>query len=1244
MERPLTLKSGLGLQSNYSVHHRSDILLEEQIETVKKNQLDLKKALSDLDVARTTEDIERLRNEVQEARDKTEKSMLVFQVLTKVNAELQFARNELEEALEKQEGDINEARKRVMWLEDRMGLLCGKARLRGQPYQKPKKSHRSPDRSAFHSRLGTATDSDSEGEGGYMPGPQRMGRNGSIAYKSDTTHRAGVISPSESGSDCPAYPQQARHGMADTPSSDGGSFVMPHQQFGAPGRGQGPGMGDSDSDSDSSGPPPALHAMHGFPPISGPIVSHKVVSESPHSHSTQSGSSPEPYGGTSLTKAQGGQKQVTRPHGDSPVSDSYQSAGSVSRSGSEYSGKGPAGTADPCPGPGGDQGYAVSQAFAVPQGCAVPQRETSEGSEAPESPHTEEADTSAGQVIDQKEAAPAVAMVHLSLPNETAGIEREKSEISVHSVASERSEVSERSESPYSEYSQNTQDPTFITEVPKEKSVTIMTPKQGRRGLRRVTFRDHVSVKELTALTNTSAGAGDQLEVDKSRDYWLSEHHRFEYSEHSEALLEINPLSYHNVGLAVPGTFLEKPSRSFEVLPWRSRRRGSEVNDIHKIALDKLAGRVHHLYDKFYEAALLSVRPTQTAETYRESTMLANIENAREGVRSVTPTDSRPGMVTAPPTTADGTSRPQTVAVEMKPIQYRPGLMVYHPKPIPPPEVLPLTRISKDKEYPRLSNQFVEEDDFLTHKPAVRIVDQRNLYKETQLKLYRDRPKKSEEGPSSMEKKFRMMLEQEKSMASRSTRSSRNTTPSSKRSSASVRAKGGAGNRTTMSRAFTKVQAITKITEIGAESEAGASTWSRLKPSSRGKEYSGLKWERVKSLVHVHLVSKRPEERQDAAKHLGLLRCGDAMVFFALKERLRIDDDSRTKYEAAKSLILLGCWDEDVLQVVLKYLVIGNTEIRQDLLLNMIDGKNVQYVNKKVATFPELVKVLSHFCCNPDPEDTIAFDAAILLGRLCVMDENAKQKLLRSLDQSSDTHVKAKALETLVKQLNCTSWDVVQHLLGLFQKSPVWKYRALAADLLIVLGKEHVCLSGEEERIYQILERKLWDDPNRDVRVSAAKALAALGMFAKACDRIGKRLEDMDEDIRAQAVISVGTLEMKNEKIVRLLLEMLELDTSEYVRLMIARTFTILKLTDKRVMRALRERDKVEGALARSIFRDITKRIKESIKSSGILGSTTPPYVPYRPEVYGVARVRTRGHSSLHSRSDRVRLLTLMDM
>ena len=63
---------------------------------------------------------------------------------------------------------------------------------------------------------------------------------------------------------------------------------------------------------------------------------------------------------------------------------------------------------------------------------------------------------------------------------------------------------------------------------------------------------------------------------------------------------------------------------------------------------------------------------------------------------------------------------------------------------------------------------------------------------------------------------------------------------------------------------------------------------------------------------------------------------------------------------------------------------------------------------QKTPTFPELVKVLSHFCCNPDPDDINAFDSAVLLGRLCVADENAKLKLQRALNQTKDTHLKAK--------------------------------------------------------------------------------------------------------------------------------------------------------------------------------------------------------------------------------------------
>lgn len=53
-------------------------------------------------------------------------SGLKYQVMNKLNIELAYARADLSEALYQHRGDINTARKRVIWLEDRMGKLYGK--------------------------------------------------------------------------------------------------------------------------------------------------------------------------------------------------------------------------------------------------------------------------------------------------------------------------------------------------------------------------------------------------------------------------------------------------------------------------------------------------------------------------------------------------------------------------------------------------------------------------------------------------------------------------------------------------------------------------------------------------------------------------------------------------------------------------------------------------------------------------------------------------------------------------------------------------------------------------------------------------------------------------------------------------------------------------------------------------------------------------------------------------------------
>ncbi|KAK6187104.1 hypothetical protein SNE40_005199 [Patella caerulea] len=672
--------------------------------------------------------------------------------------------------------------------------------------------------------------------------------------------------------------------------------------------------------------------------------------------------------------------------------------------------------------------------------------------------------------------------------------------------------------------------PTFLTEVSKVTSKSGVT----------------------TASTVDNKGYVCDVEEDAVRDYWESEHHRFDLGQYYNELIDNDPISYHNLGVSLPGCFIDNDTddQDFNELPWRLRRKESDIKDVHRIALDKLALKLNGMYTKVYDAAMLSVLPSaRQGEGQPQESRFQSREVVSQGHLTDTSDNAR--------SQRSGKKSDDTFALPKVVLKKRGDnatKLVYYPKPIPPPDVLPITRTSKNKEFPRYSSAFAEPGADI-RPPANRIVDQRNLMEETKLVLYREKPKPKKEGPSTTERRFRRMLERDRTLSSVSSKKLRQS--------------------------FIMAKSLAKIQEADKTDQeiAAVSSWKSIKPTRKGKGYSGLRWERVKSIVHVNLLSPRPEERRDAAKQLGLLRCGDTMVFYALKERLHRDEDMRVQYEAAKSLILIGCWDNEVLQVVLKFLVTGNTEIRLDLITTMTKGKNVQYVDKSISAFTELVKVLSHFCCNPDPDDPISIEAAVLIGKLCVSDINAKTKLSTALSETDDSHLKAKALEILVKQLNCTDETVVRNLKDLLQTSPVSKHRALATKLLITLGPKHPCIVSDAEDIYNLLERKLWDEPSLEVRVSSGKALTALGMFSRACESVEKRLDDCDEETRAEAVVSVGTLGMKSEKLTRLLLEMLELDTSEYVRIMIIRAFAILTLTDKRVMRCLKERERLDGPL-----------------------------------------------------------------
>merc|ERR1712050_591337 len=109
--------------------------------------------------------------------------------------------------------------------------------------------------------------------------------------------------------------------------------------------------------------------------------------------------------------------------------------------------------------------------------------------------------------------------------------------------------------------------------------------------------------------------------------------------------------------------------------------------------------------------------------------------------------------------------------------------------------------------------------------------------------------------------------------------------------------------------------------------------------------------------------------------------------------------------------------------------------------------------------------------------------------------------------------------------MNVKDPETVQAVLRQLSKSFVWKHRADAAKLLVFLGQDNVCINEDvTNSVFELLENRLWDDANSNVRLEVAKAVVALGMFSKACENAEKGCESHDEDTRARSVISIGTL------------------------------------------------------------------------------------------------------------------------
>ena len=81
-------------------------------------------------------------------------------------------------------------------------------------------------------------------------------------------------------------------------------------------------------------------------------------------------------------------------------------------------------------------------------------------------------------------------------------------------------------------------------------------------------------------------------------------------------------------------------------------------------------------------------------------------------------------------------------------------------------------------------------------------------------------------------------------------------------------------------------------------------------------------------------------------QHLGLLNVGDSGAIYALSQILVNENEPEIiKFEACKSLVLLGEWSEEVCEFLIKYLKLGNANVKSDILKTIINGKNAQFTD-----------------------------------------------------------------------------------------------------------------------------------------------------------------------------------------------------------------------------------------------------------------------------------------------------------
>ncbi|XP_054832277.1 protein HEATR9 [Eublepharis macularius] len=345
-----------------------------------------------------------------------------------------------------------------------------------------------------------------------------------------------------------------------------------------------------------------------------------------------------------------------------------------------------------------------------------------------------------------------------------------------------------------------------------------------------------------------------------------------------------------------------------------------------------------------------------------------------------------------------------------------------------------------------------------------------------------------------------------------------------------------------------------------------------------------LKPERLKAVIK-NLTSSVESEQLYAAQALGHLGVAEEHIVSALYNTLQECESLPLKYEIARSLALLGCLEEtSVMKILIRHLKDVSLNRREDVLSALKVSLHAWSILPKyehcIGAQSSLTRNLQRLVKLQEPTDNVSFNAAICLGYLDRSSSDAQMIMFRCLTQK-DWKKKMEALVMLVHHMNIVDAVIIHTVLEQLRCSPVYKHRADSAKLLTTIGLETIQQAHLEDRVFNVLLEKLYEEPLLVVRQSVALAVEELKMKKRVWDIVEKKLRDENEEARKQAVISLGVLGLRHKNVFFTLLEMLDLDTSEEVRIQVSKTFSTLGMNNIHVRKSLKNKAQTDGTLAR---------------------------------------------------------------